>query len=164
MVHFLPGRTDTVACLQKKYEKIVLVTHSYGAMLGRLIAINRPDSATGPNAYIQTASSSDLKGIAALGPNLRPQAASVVNPSRFSELPPAYLHVDPATLRETVYGLAGEYDSRMLARDESVSGTHRLLTSYQYRIILFDLHPHLNAYSATSTDPSHVRSRRADIP
>lgn len=90
-------------------------------MLGRMIAINHPDPAIGPNAYIQTASSSDLKGITALGPNLRPQAASVVDPGRFSKLPPAYLHVDPATLRETVYGLAGEYDSRILARDESVS-------------------------------------------
>ena len=128
MAYFLPGLTDTGAYLQKKYENIILVTHSYGAMLGRMIAINHPDSVTGPNAYIQTASSSDLKGIAALGPNLRPQAASVVNPGRFSKLPPAYLHVDPATLRETVYGLAGEYDSRMLARDESVSCTQFLFT------------------------------------
>lgn len=97
-----------------------MVTHSYGALIGRAIATDYPDNTTGADAYIQTASSSDLKGINAAVLNWAPRAASVVNPSRFSHLPPAYLQVAPRAVRETVYGYAGEYDEAMLAWDESV--------------------------------------------
>ena len=75
---------------------------------------------TGPDVFIQTATSTDLEGINAAVVNFHARAASVVDPLRFSELPPAYLHVSPPALREVVYAYPVEYDSALLAFDETV--------------------------------------------
>ncbi|KAL5377772.1 hypothetical protein DPSP01_009552 [Paraphaeosphaeria sporulosa] len=113
-------RNKAISCIPTKYSKIIMVTHSYGALIGRAVATDHPHPATGADAYIQTASSSELKGINAAVLNWAPRAASVVDPARFSHLPPAYLQVAPRAIRETVYGYPGEYDAEVLAWDESL--------------------------------------------
>lgn len=114
-------RSQAVPNIRTKFDKIILVSHSYGALVGRAIAIDHPDRAVGADAYIQTASSSNLKGINAAVMNWKPRAASAVDPSRFSSLLPAYVQIAPRSLEEVVYSSPGDYDVDMLAWDESVS-------------------------------------------
>ncbi|KAF2471678.1 uncharacterized protein BDR25DRAFT_203200, partial [Lindgomyces ingoldianus] len=110
-------RSQSFSCIQAKYNKVIFVTHSYGSLVGRAMAQDYPNPADGADAYILTASSTNLVGIKAAGANFRPRAASIQNPKRFGHLPPAYVHMDPTALREIVYSLKGEYDPGMLAWD-----------------------------------------------
>lgn len=78
-----------------------------------------PEPKVGADAYILTASSTTLLGIQTAGGLFRPRAASVVTPSGFSHLPPAYVQISPSSLREVVYSLPGDYDPELLAFDIS---------------------------------------------
>jgi pimeloyl-ACP methyl ester carboxylesterase len=99
------------------FDKIILVTHSYGSMVGRAMAISHPDSNDGADAYILTASSSTLLGLQTAGALFKPRAASTVTPSKFSHLSPAYVQIMPSSLREIVYSSTADYDPAVLAWD-----------------------------------------------
>lgn len=89
--------------------------HSYGAVLSQTIAALFPTGAA--DAYILTADSVVLTGFNAS--LFQPVAANVADPKRFHDLPDGYLSVSAQGLRETSYGLPGQFDPRMLAWDQA---------------------------------------------
>lgn len=103
--------------LKNKFNKVIFVAHSYGSLVARAMATLYPDPKVGADAYILTASSTTLLGFQAAGGLFRPRAASVVTPSKFGHLPPAYVQILPSTLRDTVYSLSGDFDPEVLAVD-----------------------------------------------
>jgi pimeloyl-ACP methyl ester carboxylesterase len=96
-----------------KYNKIVMGTHSYGSVLGRLLSTIFPNS--GADAYILTATGRELKGLRQFLANIQAQAASAVDP-RFKELAPAYLSATK-NIREVIYGVNGSFDPNMAEWD-----------------------------------------------
>lgn len=111
-------RSGTTSCLDKSFNKVIFVTHSYGSLVGRAMATQYPDAQDGADAYILTASSTTLVGFQTAGGLFKPRAASAVTPSKFGHLPPAYAQMSPESLREIVYSLPGDYDPGMLAWDK----------------------------------------------
>lgn len=103
--------------LDSKFDKVVFVAHSYGSLIARAMATLYPGKGAGADAYILTASSTNLQGFQAAGGLFKPRAASVVTPSKFGHLLPAYVQILPSSLRETVYSLPEDYDSAMLYLD-----------------------------------------------
>jgi pimeloyl-ACP methyl ester carboxylesterase len=99
-----------------KYDKIIMASHSYGSVLARLIATIFPTS--GADAYILTAASGDLVGIQNAIINFQARSASAVD-SRYPNLPPAYVSVSKEGLRDTIYGLDGQFDPKMLEWDSA---------------------------------------------
>jgi pimeloyl-ACP methyl ester carboxylesterase len=97
-----------------KYNKIVMATHSYGSVLGRLIATIFPSS--GADAYILTAAAATLSGLEDLLKNFKAQSASSVDP-RFPRLAPAYLAASKSSIRDVIYGKTGQFDPKMLEWD-----------------------------------------------
>jgi len=96
-----------------KYNKVILGTHSYGSVLGRLMATIFPTN--GADAYILTATAKQLPGLKPFLGNIQAQAATAVDP-RFKGLAPAYLSATK-NIREVIYGLDGSFDPRMAAWD-----------------------------------------------
>jgi hypothetical protein len=82
------------------------------------MATQYPNTKDGADAYILTASSTTLVGIQTAGGLFKPRAASVVTPSKFGHLPPAYVQMSPESVREIVYSLPGDYDPGMVAWDK----------------------------------------------
>ncbi|KAI0191640.1 Alpha/Beta hydrolase protein [Astrocystis sublimbata] len=96
-----------------KYDKVVMGTHSYGSIIGRVLASVFPTS--GADAYILTATAANLTGLQQFLRNVAPQAATVVDP-RFEGLAPAYLSATK-NIREVIYGLDGGFDLKMAEWD-----------------------------------------------
>ncbi|KAI1123576.1 hypothetical protein F5Y10DRAFT_251438 [Nemania abortiva] len=96
-----------------KYDKVIMGTHSYGSVLGRLISTIFPTS--GADAYILTATAANLTGLQQFIANIGPRAASVVD-SRFEGLAPAYLSAT-RNIREVIYGLDGSFDPKIAEWD-----------------------------------------------
>ncbi|KAI0437884.1 hypothetical protein F4803DRAFT_570309 [Xylaria telfairii] len=96
-----------------KYDKVIMGTHSYGSVLGRLISTIFPTS--GADAYILTATAANLTGLQQFIANIAPRAASVVD-SRFEGLAPAYLSATK-NIREVIYGLDGSFDPKVAEWD-----------------------------------------------
>jgi pimeloyl-ACP methyl ester carboxylesterase len=109
-------RHKDFSCIQQKYKEIIFVTHSYGSLVGRAMAMQYPKD--GADAYILTATSTDLVGIAAAGADFHPRAAKITDPTHFGNLPPAYVSMDPNALHDIVYALPEDYDAGMLALDK----------------------------------------------
>ena len=97
-----------------KYNKIIMATHSYGSVLGRLIATIFPTS--GADAYVLTAAAGTLSGLKDLIVNFQARSASAVDP-RFSKLDPAYVAATKSSIRDTIYGQNGQFDPKMLEWD-----------------------------------------------
>ena len=108
-------RSGSLTTISPKFSKVVFVTHSYGSILGRGLATLYPTD--GANAYILTATSSNLTGINAAVGNFSARAASAVSGPRFESLAPGYLSVSTQGFRNAVYALAGDFDPRLLAWD-----------------------------------------------
>lgn len=98
-----------------KYSKVVLAGHSYGSILVRTIAALFPTKAA--DAYILTANAANLTGIQNAIQLF--QATPANADPRFHDLPNGYLSVSGQGLRETSYGLDGQFDPRMLAWDQA---------------------------------------------
>jgi pimeloyl-ACP methyl ester carboxylesterase len=96
-----------------KYNKIIIGTHSFGSVLGRLISTIFPTR--GADAYILTATAKELTGLKQFIGNIQAQAATAVDP-RFKGLAPAYLSATK-NIREVIYGLDGSFDPKMAAWD-----------------------------------------------
>ncbi len=99
-----------------KYDKIVMASHSYGSVLARLVATVWPTS--GADAYILTAAAGNLTGLVGAIRTFAAQSASAVD-SRFPSLAPAYMSLSKGGVRDSVYGLDGQFDPNMLAWDEA---------------------------------------------
>lgn len=110
-------KAQSFSCIPKKYNKIIFATHSYGSLVGRQMAMDYPDN--GADAYILTATSTLLVGIQAASQVFQPVAASAFNPSKYSDLPPAYVHVNPDSLKKVMYSLPNEYDPALRSLDEN---------------------------------------------
>ncbi|KAF2200781.1 hypothetical protein GQ43DRAFT_472376 [Delitschia confertaspora ATCC 74209] len=110
-------RSKSFACIPKEYKNVIFVSHSYGSLVARHIAKNYPNPKDSGDAYIQTATSTTLFGIRNASVNFHSRAASLFNPANYTKLPPAYMQVNPTSLREIVYLLNNEDDRAMLAWD-----------------------------------------------
>lgn len=116
-VEILNGlRAGSLPRISNKYSKIVVAGHSYGSILSRLIATYFPTTAA--DAYIFTAESVGETGLQNAVSDFKAVSASVASP-RFADLPDGYLSVSKSGLRETSYGLPGQFDPRMLAWDQA---------------------------------------------
>ncbi|KAI1113553.1 Alpha/Beta hydrolase protein [Nemania sp. NC0429] len=96
-----------------KYDKVIMGTHSYGSVLGRLISTIFPTS--GADAYILTATAANLTGLQQFIANIGPRAATVAD-SRYKGLAPAYLSATQ-NIREVIYGLDGSFDPKITKWD-----------------------------------------------
>ncbi|KAF1994721.1 hypothetical protein P154DRAFT_447027 [Amniculicola lignicola CBS 123094] len=105
-------RSQKLSPILNRFKKVVLVTHSYSSVLGRALSIENPRD--GPDAYILTATSTNLLGMGALSP----VSAKVLYPNQFSNLHPAYASIPGSALRESSYALSGSFDPAILAWDE----------------------------------------------
>ncbi|KAH7402184.1 Alpha/Beta hydrolase protein [Phaeosphaeria sp. MPI-PUGE-AT-0046c] len=117
LIRTLIGSLRSGNSLHSKFNKVILVAHSYGTLVARAMATLYPDPKVGADAYILTASSTTLLGFQTAGGLFKPRAASVVTPSKFGHLPPAYVQILPASIREIVYSLSEEFDPEILALD-----------------------------------------------
>lgn len=100
-----------------KFENVVLVTHSYGSILGRLLALTHPND--GPDAYVLTATSNNLTGLQQFIVAGKAQSASAVKGPEFANLAPGYLAFNPSSLRDVLFPLNGDYDPRILNVEKS---------------------------------------------
>lgn len=107
-------REGGASYIPKKFNKIIMATHSYGSILGRLMSTVFPQS--GADAYILTATSSYLHGLQAFIQAIKARSASAVDP-RFPNLAPGYLAATPSTIRSVIYGLEGTFDPEIASWD-----------------------------------------------
>jgi pimeloyl-ACP methyl ester carboxylesterase len=100
-----------------KFDKIIMATHSYGSVLGRVVSTVFPTpQAGGADAYILTATAKNLTGLRQFIANIAARSASVVKPAEFKQLAPGYLSATKA-IRDVIYGLDGSFDAGMAAWD-----------------------------------------------
>jgi len=111
-------RAGSLPPISRSYKKIIMATHSYGSILGRSLSTIYPDG--GADAYILTGASNNLTGIEAAIETFHAQAASAVDPTRFSDLAPGYVAITPQGFRDTVYSFDGDFDPKMLSWDISL--------------------------------------------
>ena len=108
-------RNGSLPHITKKYTKVVFAAHSYGSIVARLISTFFPTK--GADAYILTASSSNLTGITRAIGAFQARSASAVDPTRWGKLEPGYVAVSKKGVRDTLYPLDGQYDPKMLEWD-----------------------------------------------
>jgi pimeloyl-ACP methyl ester carboxylesterase len=109
------GKLDSIP---KKYNNVIFVSHSYGSIVGRLIATFLPTS--GADAYVLTSTAAVLKGLPNLIPDFHPQAASTAYPALYGNLAPGYQAVSPASVRDVLYSLNGQFEPKLVAFDQTV--------------------------------------------
>ncbi|KAK1472911.1 hypothetical protein CTAM01_16234 [Colletotrichum tamarilloi] len=96
-----------------KYDKVIMGTHSYGSIIGRVLATIFPTS--GADAYILTATAAELTGLNGFIADIAPRAATAVDP-RFKGLAPGYLSATK-DIRQVLYGPDGGFNPAVVAWD-----------------------------------------------
>ncbi|KAJ4305543.1 hypothetical protein N0V90_001074 [Kalmusia sp. IMI 367209] len=121
IIHGLRAGNLSSSCIQKKFDNVIMVTHSYGSLHGRQLSIQHPDDAA--DAYILTATASNLVGIQTVIGTVAAGSASAYDPVRLGELPPAYIAFKSTGLKDVLYPLEDEFDPELLAYDETFPHT-----------------------------------------
>ena len=114
---------DCSSAIRRKFDKLIMVTHSYGSLHGRELAISHPND--GADAYILTATAANLVGIQTIVQNATARSASAYDPENFGNLPPAYIAFKSSAFKDVLYPLDGEFDPELLKFDmESPARTY----------------------------------------
>ena len=92
-----------------------MVTHSYGSLHGRELAIKHPND--GADAYVLTATAANLVGIQTVVQTVTAGSASAYDPHDLGNLPPAYMAFRASGLKDVLYSLDGEFDPKLLKYD-----------------------------------------------
>jgi pimeloyl-ACP methyl ester carboxylesterase len=103
-------RAASIKGIPTKYDKVVMACHSYGSVLGRLVATFFPTN--GADAYILTAAAGVLSGLTGFINDTQARSASAIDP-RFPHLAPAYVAVAKEAIRSALYSLDGSFDPKM---------------------------------------------------
>lgn len=103
------------SCITPKYEKVIMVTHSYGSLHGRELAIAHPTDAA--DAYVLTATAWNLVGISTVVRTVTAGSARAYDPKRLAHLAPAYMSFRDTGLKDVLYPLDGDFDPAFLAAD-----------------------------------------------
>jgi pimeloyl-ACP methyl ester carboxylesterase len=101
--------------IPRKFDKLIMVTHSYGSLHGRELAIAHP--ADGADAYILTATAANLVGIQTIVQTATAGSVSAYDPENLGNLPPAYMAFRALGLKDVLYSLDGEFDPELLKHD-----------------------------------------------
>jgi pimeloyl-ACP methyl ester carboxylesterase len=112
---------DLSSNISKKFDRVIMVATSYGSLHGRELAISHPTDAA--DAYILTATAWNLQGITTIVRTITTGSASEYDPANLGDLPPAYMALDSAGLKDVLYPLDGDFDPDLLAFDEQSSHT-----------------------------------------
>lgn len=110
-------RSASLHTIPHAYKNVVLASYSYGSVVARTLATSHPTD--GADAYILTAAAKNLTGFTDAFMIFQAQAASVLDPARFSNLSPGYTAISPDSLRDTVYSFAGDYSTQVLSFDQA---------------------------------------------
>lgn len=108
-------RTGSLPNITSAYKKVILVTHSYGSILGRSLAAVHPND--GADAYILTAASNSLTGFADALETFQIESALITYPHH-ANLAPGYASISPVGIRLTTYSQDGDFSPSLLAHDQ----------------------------------------------
>lgn len=114
-------RAGNLSSCVPKFDKVIMASHSYGALHSRNLAISYPTDAA--DAYILTATAYNIVGVSSIVQLYTAGSASAYDPERLGDLPPAYMSFDSAGMKDGLYPLDGEYDPELFAFDQSLTHT-----------------------------------------